>query len=75
VEMTITGMRTGLGGVVARRRVLGAQVVSINLPGQQAITLFDDGIDNDIDSDEPHTLRPLQAAACTYRTALGPRTW
>ena len=29
--------------------------------------------DNDSDSDEARTLRPLQAAACTYRIALGPR--
>ncbi len=30
--------------------------------------------DNDGDSDEARTLRPLQAAACTYRIAFGPRT-
>ena len=29
--------------------------------------------DNDSDSDEARTLRPLQAAACTYRIAFGPR--
>jgi hypothetical protein len=29
--------------------------------------------DNDGDSDEARTLRPLQAAACTYRIAIGPR--
>ncbi len=29
--------------------------------------------DNDGDSDEARTIRPLQAAACTYRIALGPR--
>jgi hypothetical protein len=29
--------------------------------------------DNDADSDEARTLRPLQAAACTYRVAFGPR--
>ena len=29
--------------------------------------------DNDRDSDEARTLRPLQAAACTYRIAFGPR--
>jgi Putative transposase len=28
---------------------------------------------NDGDSDEARTLRPLQAAACTYRIAFGPR--
>ena len=27
----------------------------------------------DADSDEARTLRPLQAAACTYRIAFGPR--
>ena len=27
--------------------------------------------DNDGDSDEARTLRPLQAAACTYRIAIG----
>ncbi len=29
--------------------------------------------DNDADSDEAGALRPLQAAACTYRIAFGPR--
>ena len=29
--------------------------------------------DNDSDSDEARALRPLQAAACTYRIAFGPR--
>ena len=29
--------------------------------------------DNDGDSEEAHSLRPLQAAACTYRIAFGPR--
>ena len=29
--------------------------------------------DNDADSDEASALRPLQAAACTYRIAVGPR--
>ena len=29
--------------------------------------------DNDADSDEARTLKPLQAAACTYRIAFGPR--
>jgi hypothetical protein len=29
--------------------------------------------DNDGDSDEARTLRPRQAAACTYRIAFGPR--
>ena len=29
--------------------------------------------DNDGDLDEARTLRPLQAAACTYRVAFGPR--
>jgi hypothetical protein len=29
--------------------------------------------DNDADSDEARVLMPLQAAACTYRVALGPR--
>lgn len=28
--------------------------------------------DNDSDSDEARALRPLQAAACTYRIAFGP---
>ena len=30
--------------------------------------------DNDGDSDEARVLRPLQAAACTYRISFGPRT-
>ena len=29
--------------------------------------------DNDGDSDEARKLRPLQAAACTYRITFGPR--
>ena len=29
--------------------------------------------DGDADSDDARTLRPLQAAACTYRSAFGPR--
>jgi hypothetical protein len=29
--------------------------------------------DSDDDSDEARVLRPLQAAACTYRIAFGPR--
>jgi len=29
--------------------------------------------DSDADSDEARVLRPLQAAACTYRIAFGPR--
>ena len=29
--------------------------------------------DNDADSDDARTLRPLRAAACTYRVASGPR--
>ena len=29
--------------------------------------------DGDADSDDARTLRPLQAAACTYRIAFGPR--
>ncbi len=29
--------------------------------------------DNNGDSDEARVLRPLQAAACTYRIAFGPR--
>ena len=29
--------------------------------------------DNDSDSDEARVLRPLQAAACIYRIAFGPR--
>ena len=29
--------------------------------------------DNDGDSEEARSLRPLQAAACTYRIAFGPR--
>ncbi len=29
--------------------------------------------DDDADSDDARTLEPLQAAACTYRIAFGPR--
>ena len=32
-----------------------------------------DMADNDGYSEEARTLRPLQAAACTYRIAFGPR--
>ena len=31
------------------------------------------GISSDGDSDEARVLRPLQATACTYRIAFGPR--
>ena len=37
---------------------------------EQGATYMADG---DTDSDEARTLRPLQAAACTYRIAFGPR--
>ena len=30
-----------------------------------------DMAENDVDSDAARTLRPLQAAACTYRIAFG----
>lgn len=30
-------------------------------------------VDNDGDSEEARSLRPLQAAACTYRIAFSPR--
>ena|GEM_PF-1248055 len=35
--------------------------------------LADADADADADSDEARALRPLQAAACTYRIAFGPR--
>ena len=34
---------------------------------------FDRLADDNSDSDEARALRPLQAAACTYRIAIGPR--
>ena len=47
------------------------RVTTRHLLGQAG--LKPDEADNDGDSDEARTLRPLQAAACTYRIAFGSR--
>ncbi len=52
---------TRLMGLLTRRGVL------VEVEGSTYMA------DNDGDSDEARTLRPLQAAACTYRIAFGPR--
>ncbi len=52
---------TRLMGLLTRRGVLVEEQGSTYLA------------DDDGDSDEARTLRPLQAAACTYRIAFGPR--
>ncbi|MGL6111515.1 MAG: hypothetical protein ACRC2B_15600 [Rubrivivax sp.] len=48
-------------------KLLTRRGVLIEEQGQTYMT------DNDGDSDEARALRPLQAAACTYRIAFGPR--
>jgi hypothetical protein len=52
---------TRLMKLLTRRGALGEEVGSTTMA------------DNDGDSDEARTLRPLQDAACTYRIAFGPR--
>ena len=51
----------------ARRKLLTRRGVLVEEEGSTYMA------DNDGDSDEARTLRPLQAAACTYRIAFGPR--
>jgi hypothetical protein len=50
---------------------------AMKLPTRRGVLVEEEGstymADNDGDSDEARTLRPLQAAACTYRIAFGPR--
>ena len=50
---------------------------TMGLLTRQGVLVEDEGstymADNDGDSDEARVLRPLQAAACTYRIAFGPR--
>jgi Putative transposase len=53
-----------------RVRVLVTPGATSNPPAAPQTLGFSD---NDGDSDEARALRPLQAAACTYRIALGPR--
>ena len=50
-----------------RRKLLTRRGVLVEEEGSTYVA------DNDDDSDEARTLRPLQAAACTYRIAFGPR--
>ena len=52
---------TRMMGLLTRRVVLVEEEGSTYMP------------DNDGDSDEARVLRPLQAAACTYGIAFGPR--
>ena len=51
----------------ARRKLLTRRGVLVEEEGSTYMA------DNDGDSDEARALRPLQAAACTYRIAFGPR--
>ena len=60
-------MRCCTGSSPARRKLLTRRGVLIEEQDQTYLA------DNDGDSDEARALRPLQAAACTYRIALGPR--
>ncbi len=50
---------------------------TMGLLTRQGVVVEEEGstymADNDGDSDEARVLRPLQAAACTYRIAFGPR--
>ena len=50
---------------------------TMKLLTRQGVLVEEEGstyiVDSDGDSDEARTLRPLQAAACTYRIAFGPR--
>jgi len=52
---------------VKAQRLLTRRGVLVEEQGQTYVA------DSDGDSDEARTLRPLQAAACTYRIAFGPR--
>ena len=54
---------TRLMGLLTRRGVLVEEEGSTDMADS----------DSDSDSDEARVLRPLQAAACTYRIAFGPR--
>ena len=49
------------------RKLLTRKGVLVEEQGQTTMA------DDDGDSDEARVLRPLQAAACTYRIAFGPR--
>ena len=55
----------------------GTYTVSAQIPSEWQPSLVDQGsndtLDSDGESDDARTLRPLQAAACTYRIAFGPR--
>ena len=50
---------------------------TMKLPTRRGVLIEEQGqtymADNDADSDDARALRPLQAAACTYRIAFGPR--
>jgi hypothetical protein len=65
---TDQALQTVLHKIITRTmKLLTRRGVLIEEQGQTYLA------DNDGDSDEARALRPLQAAACTYRIAFGPR--
>jgi len=65
---TDEALQTVLHKVITRlMKLLTRRGVLVEEQGQTYVA------DSDGDSDEARTLRPLQAAACTYRIAFGPR--
>lgn len=60
-------LRVGLHKIITRvMKLLTRRGVLVEEQGETYMA------DHDADSDEARTLRPLQAAACTYRIAFGP---
>jgi Putative transposase len=65
---TDEALQTVLHKIITRTmKLLNRRGVLVEEQGQAYLA------DDDSDSDEARTLRPLQAAACTYRFAFGPR--
>ena len=65
---TDEALRTVLHKIITRlMKLLTRRGVLIEEQGQTYMP------DDDSDSDEARVLKPLQAAACTYRIAFGPR--
>jgi len=65
---TDEALQTVLHKIITRlMKLLTRKGVLVEEQGQTTMA------DDDSDSDEARTLRPLQAAACTYRIAFGPR--
>jgi hypothetical protein len=67
-------LRTLLQGLITRlMKLLTRRGVLVEEMGQTYLAEPDADADADADADEARTLRPLQAAAVTYRIAFGPR--